>query len=194
MAAKTSIGSKAAIIYDMSVASIFGKEYINTIAILGGVIGFWGGILVLGIIYLILVCIRRLRKHTTTEGSGGAVVRAMMGGYTDGDGGFDGRPPTRTDQIPRERKARKAHHHASFYARGPRRRDQDSGGIGLGRLGEFSYVNDSFPSFISHLFSFIKEQYRTRTVGADETRKYGKLMFLLKNDSCYMIRAIELVV
>jgi len=135
VAAKTSIGSKAAIIYDMSVASIFGKEYINTIAILGGVIGFWGGILVLGIIYLILVCIRRLRKHTTTEGSGGAVVRAMMGGYTEGEGGFDGRPPTRTDQIPRERKARKAHHHASFYARGPRRRDQDSGGIGLGRLG-----------------------------------------------------------
>ena len=63
MAAKTSIGSKAAIIYDMSVASIFGKEYINTIAILGGVIGFWGGIFVLGIIYLILVFIRRRVKN-----------------------------------------------------------------------------------------------------------------------------------
>ena len=74
VAAKTSTSSKAAIIYDMSVASIFGKEYINTIAILGGVIGFWGGIFVLGIIYLILVCIRRLRKHSTTESSGGAVV------------------------------------------------------------------------------------------------------------------------
>ena len=60
----------------------------------------------------------------------------MMGGYGDADGGFDGRPPTRTDQIPRERKVRKAHHRASFYSRGPRRRDQDSGGMSLGRLGK----------------------------------------------------------
>ena len=154
VAAKTSTSSKAAIIYDMSVASIFGKEYINTIAILGGVIGFWGGIFVLGIIYLILVCIRRLRKHSTTEGSGGAVVRAMMGGYTEADGGFDGRPPTRTDQIPRERKARKAHHHASFYNRGPRRRDQDSGGMSLGRLGKFYRKMKFYADYFKQIFFY----------------------------------------
>ena len=148
VAAKISSHSKAAIINDMSVASLFGKEYINTIAIAGGVIGFWGGVFVLGIIYHILVCIRRLRKHKTTEGSGGAVVRAMMGTYST-EGGFDGRPPTRSDQQPRERKARKAHHHASFYNRGPRRRDQDSGGMSLGRLGEFSNKN-----ILSWLFQF----------------------------------------
>ena len=137
VAAKISTYPKAAIINDMSVASLFGKEYINTIAIVGGVIGFWGGVFVLGIIYHILVCIRRCRKHNTTEGSGGAIVKAMMGSYSQ-EGGFDGRPPTRSDQQPRERKARKAHHHASFYNRGPRRRDQDSGGMSLGRLGEFA--------------------------------------------------------
>ena len=121
---------------------------------MGGVIGFWGGIFVLGIIYLILVCIRRLRKHSTTESSGGAVVRAMMGGYTEADGGFDGRPPTRTDQIPRERKARKAHHHASFYNRGPRRRDQDSGGMSLGRLGEFLMQNNFSTKYLKQIFSY----------------------------------------
>ena len=174
VAAKISSHSKAAIINDMSVASLFGKEYINTIAIAGGVIGFWGGVFVLGIIYHILVCIRRLRKHKTTEGSGGAVVRAMMGTYST-EGGFDGRPPTRSDQQPRERKARKAHHHASFYNRGPRRRDQDSGGMSLGRLGEF--LNKNILSWLFQLqckLSFIKEQYRARHLGSDDNRKYGK--------------------
>jgi hypothetical protein len=146
VAAKISSYPKAAIINDMSVASLFGKEYINTIAIVGGVIGFWGGVFVLGIIYHILVFIRRCRKHTTTEASGGAVVRAMMGTYSQ-EGGFDGRPPTRSDQVPRPRKATKAHHRASFYNRGPKRRDQDSGGMNLGRLGEFT--NETTLSIIS---------------------------------------------
>lgn len=133
LAAKTSIDSRAAIINDMSAVSFFGKEYINTIAIIGGVIGFWGGIFVLGIVYLFLVCIRRCRKQSTTQASSGGVLTAMMGTYNAD--GFDGRPVTRTDLQPRERKAKKANHTASFYSRGPRRRDQDSGGMSLGKLG-----------------------------------------------------------
>ena len=135
LAAKTSIDSRAAIINDMSAVSFFGKEYINTIAIIGGVIGFWGGIFVLGIVYLFLVCIRRCRKQSTTQASSGGVLTAMMGTYNAD--GFDGRPVTRTDLQPRERKAKKANHTASFYSRGPRRRDQDSGGMSLGKLGKF---------------------------------------------------------
>lgn len=176
VAAKISSYPKAAIINDMSVASLFGKEYINTIAIVGGVIGFWGGVFVLGIIYHILVFIRRCRKHTTTEASGGAVVRAMMGTYSQ-EGGFDGRPPTRSDQVPRPRKATKAHHRASFYNRGPKRRDQDSGGMNLGRLGEFTNeITLNCISLFNSKFSFIKDQYRTRNVGSDENRKYGKFV------------------
>lgn len=92
----------------------------------------------MGLIYLLLVCIRRLRKHNTSEGSGGAVVGAMMGSRYSAEG-FDGRPATRTDLQPRERKAKKACHNAAFYKGGfggPRRRDADSGGMGLSRIGE----------------------------------------------------------
>ena len=129
LAAKTSTDSRAAIINDMSAVSFFGKDYINTIAIIGGVIGFWGGIFVIGIVYLFLVCIRRCSKQSTAQASSDGVITPMMGTYNDD--GFDGRPVTRTDLQPRECKAKKTH------SRGPRRRDQDSGGMSLGRLGKF---------------------------------------------------------
>ena len=152
LAAKTSIDSRAAIINDMSAVSFFGKEYINTIAIIGGVIGFWGGIFVLGIVYLFLVCIRRCRKQSTTQASSGGVLTAMMGTYNAD--GFDGRPVTRTDLQPRERKAKKANHTASFYSRGPRRRDQDSGGMSLGRLGEFLMQNNLSTKYLKRIFFY----------------------------------------
>ena len=100
LAAKTSTDSRAAIINDMSAVSFFGKEYINAIAIIGGVIGFWGGIFVIGIVYLFLVCIRRCRRQSTAQASSGGVLTAMMGTYNDD--GFDGRPVTRTDLHPRD--------------------------------------------------------------------------------------------
>ena len=160
VAARTSLDSKAAIIYDMSARSFFGEEYINTIAIVGGVIGFWGGIFVLGIIYLFLVCIRRCRKHSATEGSGGAVVRAMMGTYNAD--GLDGRPANRSDLQPRERKAKKAHHHANFYSRGPKRRDQDSGGMSLGRLGKLGHK--AFDSIFSRfLIKLTQSLFKSNT-------------------------------
>ena len=127
--------STATAINNMSIASIFGKENIEIVAILGGVIGFWGGVFVVGLIYLIIVCIVRLRKHSTNEGSGSVIVGGMMGSYS-ANSGFDARPPTRSDLIPRERKAKKACHNASFYkggfGGGGRRSDRD---FGLGRIG-----------------------------------------------------------
>ena len=118
---------------NMSIASIFGKENIDIVAIIGGVIGFWGGVFVVGIIYLIIVCIVRLRKHSTNDGTGSTVVGGIVGSYS-ANSGFDGRPPTRSDQMPRERKAKKACHNASFYKGGfggGRRSDRDFGGMGL---------------------------------------------------------------
>ena len=177
LAAKTSTDSRAVIINDMSAVSFFGKEYINTIAIIGGVIGFWGGIFVIGIVYLFLVCIRRYRRQSTAQASSGGVLTPMMGTYSAD--WFDCRPVSRTDLQPRERKAKKANHTASFYSRGPRRRDQDSGGMSLGKLGKFKgrKINVISIVFIKiHEIDF-KEQYRsfkTRNAGCDEVRKYGK--------------------
>ena len=43
----------------------------EAVAIVGGVIGFWGGVFLLGIIYLIFVCVRRLRKGIYRAGGPG---------------------------------------------------------------------------------------------------------------------------
>jgi len=98
----------------------------EAVAIVGGVIGFWGGVFLLGIVYLIFVCVRRIRKGlfwSGNTGSGGAISH---------------RPPIREDQQPRERK-RRAHHYQNFYGSGSRsafgRSDGDSSGISLTRLG-----------------------------------------------------------
>ena len=101
LAAKTPTDSRAAIITDMSAVSFFGKEYINSIAIIGGVIGFWGGIFVIGIVYLFLVCIRRYRRQSTAQARSGGVLTPMMGAYSAD--WFDGRPVSRTDLQPIER-------------------------------------------------------------------------------------------
>lgn len=97
----------------------------EAVAIVGGVIGFWGGVFLLGIVYLIFVCVRRIRKGLYWSGN------------TGGGSSLSHRPPIRDDQQPRERK-RRAHHYQNFYGSGSRsafgRGDADSG-ISLTRLG-----------------------------------------------------------
>lgn len=43
----------------------------EAVAIVGGVIGFWGGVFLLGIVYLIFVCVRRVRKGVYRAGGQG---------------------------------------------------------------------------------------------------------------------------
>ena len=38
---------------------------------MGGVIGFWCGVFLLGIVYLIFVCVRRVRKGLQRSANGG---------------------------------------------------------------------------------------------------------------------------
>ena len=105
------------------------------VAIVGGVVGFWGGVFGLGLVYLIFVCIRRLRKGISLVNGRGCH-----------------RPPLREDQQPRERK-RRAHHYQNFYQGGGgtrsafgRQHDDSSGGISLTRLG-FGSDRSSRPDF-----------------------------------------------
>ena len=91
-------------------------------AIIGGVVGFWGGVFGLGLVFLIFACIRRLRKGIGLTGDGRGAQRT----------------PVREDQQPRERRKR-LHHCQNFYGSGRRsgfgRHDDSGGGISLTRLG-----------------------------------------------------------
>jgi len=97
----------------------------EAVAIVGGVIGFWGGVFLLGIVYLIFVCVRRIRKGLHRSANGGSAAAGQ-------------RPPIRDDQMPRERK-RRAHHYQNFYGSGSRSgfggRSEGDSGISLTRLG-----------------------------------------------------------
>ena len=102
-----------------------GLQYSDVIAILVGVLEFCGGMWFIGLTFLGLVWIRRLRRH---------------------DGGIDGRPPTRPKKIRNKQKVREGR--ASFNRRSHRWRDQDAGGMNLGNLGKFYYVYGLSTSFI----------------------------------------------
>ena len=49
-----------------------GLQYSDVITILVGVLEFWGGIWLIGLIFLGLIWIRRLRRHTKKEDGCGA--------------------------------------------------------------------------------------------------------------------------
>ena len=115
-----------------------GLEYSDVIAILVGVLEFWGGIWLIGLIYFGLVLIRRLRRHTKKVGGCDAGVRAGVEKCMKGGGGIDGRFPTRPEKIRQKQKVRKRH--ANFQRCRYKRRDQDAGGSTQGNLGKFYYV------------------------------------------------------
>ena len=123
-----------------------GLEYSDVIAILVGVLQFWGGIWLIGLFYLGLVWIRRLRRHTKKVGGCGAGVTAGVELCTKGGGGIDGRPPTRPKKLRHEQNVRKCH--AGLDRRNARRRDQVAGGMNLRNLGKFYYIY----VYLLHLF------------------------------------------
>ena len=139
-----STGSIASIVNDMFDC---GLQYSDVIAISLGVLEFWGGIWLIGLVFLGIVWIRRLSRHTKKVGNCDAGVRARVENCTKGDGGIDGRPPTRTKKIRHEKKVRKRR--ASFRRRCYRRRDQDAGGMNLENLGKSYYLYGLYSSFIS---------------------------------------------
>ena len=124
-----------------------GLQYSDAITILVGVLEFWGGIWLIGLIFLGLVWIRRLRRHTKKEDGCGQGVRAGLELVELREcGGIDGRPPTRPKKMRNEQKVRKRR--TSFDQRCYRWRDQDAGGMNLGNLGKFYYINGLSTSFI----------------------------------------------
>ena len=144
---KTSTGSIASAANEMSDC---GLQYSDVITILVGVLEFWGGIWLIGLIFLGLVWIRRLRRHTKKEDGCGAGVRAGVELVELREcGGIDGRPPTRPKKIRNKQKVRERRR--SSNRRSHRGRDQDAGGITQGNLGKFYYVYVLSTSYVSHL-------------------------------------------
>ena len=45
-------------------------------AIIGGVVGFWGGVFGMGSVYLLVVCLRRLRKQLQNQRNNGPIILA----------------------------------------------------------------------------------------------------------------------
>ena len=43
-------------------------------AIIGGVVGFWGGVFGMGSVYLLVVCLRRIRKQVQNQRNNGPML------------------------------------------------------------------------------------------------------------------------
>ena len=43
-------------------------------AIIGGVVGFWGGVFGMGSVYLLIVCLRRIRKQVNNQRNNGPML------------------------------------------------------------------------------------------------------------------------
>ena len=143
--AKTSASSIASTVDDMSDC---GLQYSDVIAILVGVLEFCGGMWFIGLTFLGLVWIRRLRRQNKKEDACGALVRAgveLVGLREYGE--IDERTPTRPKKIRNKQKVREGRE--SFNRRSHRWRDQDAGAMNLGNLGKFYYVHGLSTSFIS---------------------------------------------
>ena len=116
-----------------------GLQYSDVITILVGVLEFWGGIWLIGLIFLGRFWIRRLRRQNKKEDGCGALVRAGLELVELREyGEIDERPPTRPKKIRNKQKVREGR--ASFNRRSHRWRDQDAGAMNLGNLGKFYYV------------------------------------------------------
>ena len=126
--AKTSTGSIASAVNDMSDC---GLQYSDVIAIFVGGLEFCGGMWLIGLTFLGLVWIRRLRRHTKKKDGCGAGVRAGVELVELRErGGIDERPPTRPKKIRNEQNVRQRR--ASSNLRSYRWWDQDGGGMIIG--------------------------------------------------------------
>ena len=50
-------------------------------AIIGGVVGFWGGVFGMGSVYLLVVCLRRIRKQVQNQRNNGPMLIDKVSAY-----------------------------------------------------------------------------------------------------------------
>ena len=65
------------ILFFLNAVSIFTDHLLvskEAQAIIGGVVGFWGGVFGMGSVYLLVVCLRRIRKQVQNQRNNGPML------------------------------------------------------------------------------------------------------------------------
>merc|ERR1719242_2453766 len=84
-------------------------------AIIGGVVGFWGGVFGMGSVYLLVVCLRRIRKQVQNQRNNGPMLidknYSSMFGHTRNPTQIDLMNMTSQSNVPENNQSHHHHQH-----------------------------------------------------------------------------------